>query len=410
MEIAALNITTIEKKNANTRDIAAALMDATQGATNNLKTFARNHYQGDTHKYINAIVNILRKNVTYQRDGYQTQDIKFPGRLLKEKNGDCKSLSLFAAGALTAAGIKNGLRFVAYRPGAPTHVFNYYYNESGQKIPFDLCINDLKETNYKNKIDMDVRYLAAPEIGRRRTKSERKAAKDERKHVKQQSKDATKGMTRKEKRAYKKENRGGKKQPIKRVALAPGRLAFLELVKLNFRNIAGKLNTIETKRPGDAKAFWNRVGGDFTKLQSAIKIGMTRKPLLGEPHELTNLRGQICYKVKPKVNRINAPELGADPATLAASIASAAVILKPLMELFKKKGLEDKDTEAIEDIKAVDDAAPLGENFKTLDPDSDPDAKKASQGTSETGGGLSNINPMLLIGGSAALLLLTKSK
>ena len=148
MEIAALNKNIKVVPNGNTQDIIKALIAAVPAAATNLKSFAKNNFSKSKQGYLKNIVDILRKNVTYKKDNFLFQNIKFPGRLLNDKTGDCKSLSLFAAGALSAAGIKNGFRFVAYREGEPTHVYNYYYNDRGEKVFFDLCIPDLKPTNF----------------------------------------------------------------------------------------------------------------------------------------------------------------------------------------------------------------------------------------------------------------------
>lgn len=419
-----LNTTQTVKKNGQTDDIINGLLTGVTAAALNLKTFARNNYTGNTQGYLKKIVETLRTFVTYQKDDFKNQDIKFPGRLLAEKKGDCKSLSLFAAGALTAAGIKNGFRFTAYRPGEPTHVYNYYYDENGRKIFFDLCIKDLQQTPYLKAIDMDVRYLAGPEIGRR-SKAERKAERAERKENRKERKQETAGMTRKEKRQYKKEKRrsgqGDKRRPVKRVLLAPARTAFLELVKYNFRNLVRKITDADKRKPGSAKSFWNRLGGDYNKLTFAMKQGATRQPFLGEaedfrPYKFSNGAVKVLYLPKYKRAYVGAPPAPpVDPATLSALVGSAAAILKPLVEFLKKRGVKDDDTAAIEDLPAVEEAAPLGEGFEATDPDNDKDAQKASKGSGGGGGGgglmdFVKENPLLVGGATAAALYVATKK
>jgi len=421
----------VAKKDANTRDIMNALAVAVPGATKNLKTFAKKFYQGNDQEYIKKIVDTVRERVKYKKDSFLNQNIKFPGRLLQDGQGDCKSLSLFASGAMSAAGIKNGFRFAAYRPGAPTHVYNYYYNSKGDKIPFDLCINNLGETNSLKKIDMNVNYLAAPEIGKGRIKRFVQKAKDkvqdikenreERKEIRQENREERKGMTKQEKKADRKAGRGDKKRPIKTVLLAPGRTAFLELVKFNFRGLANKFKTLETKSPGQGKAFWNRLGGNYNKLENAIKIGSTRRAFLGLPEEFTEraitrdnriVKAYVPrfknYRNLPRHISAAPPAPPVDPATLAALLGSAAAILKPLMQLFKSKKVDDSDTSALENSEEVRGAESLGPNFAVED--AEPGTEAASSGSNS--GGLTSIfkNPLVLAGTGLALFLAFKPK
>lgn len=425
MDIKALNTTTTVFKDATTFKIIEALNDAVKPAAINLKTFAKNHFTGDKKAYLKEIVKFLRDRVSYKKDNFIYQDIKFPGRLLQEKNGDCKSFSLFAAGALSAAGIENGFRFVSYRPGDPTHVYNFYIDDKGKKIYFDLCTPTLKQTKFLNNIDMDVRYLAGPEIGRRskaqrqekraERRENRQQKREDRKETRQQKREDRKAMSPAERRAKRKEGRGEKKRPFKRFALGPARLAFLELTKLNFRDLANKLYKVDKKTPGSAKAFWNRLGGDFNKLSNAMKIGATRRAFLGDPEEFKPIikNGQIIkhlylptpkqattggrqvknniYPYIPERFNIGAPPAPpVDPATLSALVVSAAAILKPLLEMLKKKGI--KDNEKIEELADVQEAEALGPNFAATDPDNDPDARAASAGN---GGGGSSVMDMI---------------
>lgn len=388
--IAAKNTNIVAAKDANTKDIMQALIVAVPGAAKNLNTFAKNFYRGNEQEYIKKIVDTVRQRVTYKKDGFKNQNIKYPGRLLQDGNGDCKSLSLFAAGAMTAAGIKNGFSFAAYRPGAPTHVYNYYINYKGEKIPFDLCINNLGETKSLNKIDMNVNYLAEPEIGRLfRSRAERQERREERRENRQERRE-----DRKEKREERRQERGagGGKSPIKKLTLAPGRGAALLLIGRNFRSLANKLQEAENKKPGSIKQFWNRVGGDYSKLQKAISKGAVKKPFIGEGEE-----GE-----------------GVNPAEIAKVVGAASGILGPLLELLKKllgKKAEDKELENSDSLK---DAPKFGAGFQVNDPE--PGTEAASAGGSEGGGGGGITagglfkNPLILVGGAALLFILLKKK
>lgn len=375
-------------KDAKTADIMSALISAVPGAAKNLNTFKNNHYKGSTQQYLKDIVNFLRKNVTYKKDGFINQNIKFPGRLLNDKNGDCKSLSLFAAGALTAAGIKNGFRFVSYKPeGEPTHVYNYYQDDRGQKIFFDLCIKDLTQTNFLTSQDMNVNYLSEPEIGRGKVKKFFSNVKTKVKNTVENVKDKVQDTVQnvKDKRGG-----GGGKKPFKRVALAPARGAMLRLVGNNFRNLAVKLQMAEKEKPGSVRAFYNRVGGDYSKLQKAIKRGANKQPFLGEGED--------------------GADAGLKPAEVAQVVGAASGILAPLLNFLKQilgKRAEDKDLEKSESLK---NAPLLGEGFKVED--AEPGTEAASSGGSGGSGSfdLGSLfkNPLVLVGGAGLIYALTK--
>jgi hypothetical protein len=102
-------------------------------------------------------------------------------------------------------------------------------------------------------------------------------------------------------------------QKLKKVGLAPNRAAFLLLVKLNIKNLARKLQAANQTK---LKKAWEKLGGDFGKLQSAANAGSKKKAIGGQEG------AEIGFVVA---------------AGTAAALASAATIIAALASLLKKK-------------------------------------------------------------------------
>jgi hypothetical protein len=77
--------------------------------------------------------------IPYVLDKKGQQLVKSPGRLWKEKAGDCKSFSVFTASCLRNFGIPYGYRFASYNKHdeTPTHVYIYVPLSNGQEIILD---------------------------------------------------------------------------------------------------------------------------------------------------------------------------------------------------------------------------------------------------------------------------------
>lgn len=108
-----------------------------------------------------AVFAYLVENVEYKLDEDGVQLIKSPARLLADKCGDCKSLTMFIACCLHCLGIKHIIRFVNYDGGKQfTHVYPVAIDENGNEIVLDVCEKDLDGVvlynyarNYKRKKD-----------------------------------------------------------------------------------------------------------------------------------------------------------------------------------------------------------------------------------------------------------------
>lgn len=391
---APVNVKIITKKDGDTLDIIAGLKGALPIATKQLKNFAKEIKEpGDTAKtFAYKVAAFIQSNFRYVKDGFDEQLVKLPSALYKDKTGDCKSFSLFFAGAMAAAGFKNQLKFVSYQKnGNFTHVFNVY-EDNGILQPIDTCIKPFnRETNHKKSALMNVAILGEPEINGKR-REQRKKRREERKQKRQ------------ERREERKASGGGR--PVRRVALAPGRGAFLLIITLNVRNLAKRLSEAPKEK---LTALWKRLGGKPDKLFAAIDKGKGKPRILG-------------------FDEFSA-EIG-EPTTAAAAITTAAPILLAVMKFLKGIGKQEEgDTELGKELKDSG-AEPLGAGTAIEDPE--PGSVESSRGAAdpnykgevgrnrqeieanapESGGGLfANKNMLLYIAGGAALIFfLTRKK
>lgn len=370
------------KTNANTRDIINAIAKALPIAVAQVSKKNLPVKKTGIVQTANNLGRYVQNTFTYKKDGLNFQDIQLVSALDRSKIGDCKSFALYIAAHLTAAKIKNGLRFAAYGTPEVTHVYNWYLDEQNNLHTLDACLPNLKESTRATKIeDMQTRIIAGVPVltddldsgmyGR----EERRARRQERRENRQER--------REERRAEGK----GFFQVGKKIALAPGRGAFLLVVTANFRGIATKLS----KTPGDKLAgFWGKLGGDKNKLFNAISKGKDKKPLFGMGEGI------------------------GDPVTIAAG--TSAPILIAAAKFLKDLGIDPGDiVDAVK--KIAPGVEPLGD-FVATDPETDEAAALTKQTptgtqtpgkTGEASAGF-QISPFLIAGGIAAVLLLTMKK
>lgn len=139
---------------------------------------------------------------------------------------------------------------------------------------------------------------------------------------------------------------------VKVVAMAAPRNAFLGLVKLNFRGLAYKLEKGIKRDSAKIKKFWERFGGKFSRLESAVKKGASKKPLLGSRTK----RGGVgnIYDAQVTITGI-----GVEPATTTAgaALATAAPIIIALGPILKSL-LTPKEQEEAEGATDPDTGEP----------------------------------------------------
>jgi hypothetical protein len=369
---------------ANTQDIINALINATDQAFAQVKNHGADmiNTTGDPIKDAILVAKFIQENVNYKADGYKEQNIKLPGRLLRDQLGDCKSFSLLAASILNDLGYTVGFRFASYRKNKiPTHVYNFVIDNTGKKFIFDTCVKNLKESKRHTFIkDMQVNYLSGIDTEIDTLDIESITGKAERKA----------------RRAKRREEGKGLFKGVKKVTLAPVRNAFLGLLRLNARGLATKLMKALAKDETKTKKFWEKLGGQFSKLKTAAQKGSTKRPLLGAKADRKgsiNGANQVVY-----FDANEQPYIGS-LAAVGTFLAAAAPALVAASKLFKDlKVPDDGEPVADADMEGLD---PKGEGFEAADP--------------ETGTGVTSFKASpLLIGGAiaaaAAIYFLTKKK
>ena len=151
---------TLIKQKGYTKDIVKAILDVyneSAGQTAELVTNASDDLQ---------LIDIVEKlweilyNVKYKEDPQGQQWIKTPARLLSDKEGDCKSITLFVNSVLSNLGYKTWFRFVSYnKDGDFSHVYTIVEDKDGKKYPLDYVayiqrgIPPFEELNYQKKKD-----------------------------------------------------------------------------------------------------------------------------------------------------------------------------------------------------------------------------------------------------------------
>ena len=355
---------TVVKDNATTPDIIEALLKATPLAVDQCK----NSIDSMIYKSYNPLIDAerccryIRSNVKYKADGFSEQNIQLPGRMfLKTKQADCKSFSLAFVGMMEALGHDVGFRFASYRKNKiPTHVYNFVVC-NGKKYTFDSCVENLKESpRYTFIKDMKVQYLSSPDyIGItpqqleeiiKKARAQGYSEEEIKRQIAPIIKLQMQANAYNAKSNFFQDVASGAQQAfgaVKNVTLAPARAAILEMVKNNIRDVANKLAKTIAKNESEVKKFWERVGGDYSKLKSAVESGKS-KAAIG------------FY-----INDDEESYIGVIPVVVVIAIITAAgPILAGLVSLFKKNDTDDGKTQTAQEKAS---AQKLPEDFIVTD-------------------------------------------
>jgi len=278
-----------EAQKADNKDIRDLLFSLVPQARAQMKSMAKSFRGRNEEETCRNIFDYIKGNFSYVADRKE-QIIKLPSALLKYKVGDCKSYALFTAAILENLKIPYKFVFTSYNSNPiPGHV--YVTTEGGCIIDAVYGkFNREKTPTYKYVQGMNVRYMAG--IG---------------------------SCDNYGKRGYKRGVgytgiSGGK--PVRKIALAPGRGLFLGIVKANLDGFATKLQKVN---PDKLKKNWENVGGNYSKLVAAIKVGA------GKPAKRLGFLGLLRKRIKQQggVNGIGA----ANDQAVQAAIVSAATAL-----------------------------------------------------------------------------------
>jgi len=271
-------IDSVYKVKADNKDIRDLLVKLVPKAKAQMVTFAQNFKGKNPQDTCKKIFDYIKSNFSYVADGGE-QIIKLPSALLRKKVGDCKSYSLFTASILENLKIPYKFVYASYSSNPiPQHV--YVVTENGCIIDVVYGIfNEEKKPTYKYTQDMNVRYMSG--IGSHcdcDTTMGAIISKDKRQAVATKVKATAKKV--------------GKSVSI--VGLAGGRALVLAMVKKNLDGFATKMQKIDNAK---LKSSWEKAGGNFTTLQSAIKEGASkpskRLGFLGKLQKLVKSKGGI---------------------------------------------------------------------------------------------------------------------
>jgi len=130
-------------RDGDTDDIVRVILHGDSLAAPFTRDFAPYFRSGSTFSTGQKIWEFIKENIRYKKDRNGHERIKSPGKLWKDREGDCKSMAVFVASILQNLGIPYKYRFAHYpnpaRPGDRdvNHVFVVAYDNTGSEIPID---------------------------------------------------------------------------------------------------------------------------------------------------------------------------------------------------------------------------------------------------------------------------------
>ena len=273
-------IDSVYKSKADNKDIRDLLVKLVPKAKAQMVSFSQQFKGKNPQDTCKKIFDYIKSNFTYVADGGE-QIIKLPSALLRKKVGDCKSYSLFTSSILENLKIPYKFVYASYSSNPiPQHV--YVVTENGCIIDVVYgTFNEEKKPTYKYTQDMNVRYMSG--IGSHCNCDSQMGK------VTIISKDKRQAAAASVKATAKKVGKS-----VSLVGLAGGRALLIAIVKKNLDGFASKMQKIDTNK---LKSSWEKAGGNFTTLQSAIKEGASkpakRLGFLGKLQKLVKSKGGI---------------------------------------------------------------------------------------------------------------------
>ena len=273
-------IDSVYKSKADNKDIRDLLVKLVPKAKAQMVSFSQQFKGKNPQDTCKKIFDYIKSNFTYVADGGE-QIIKLPSALLRKKVGDCKSYSLFTSSILENLKIPYKFVYASYSSNPiPQHV--YVVTENGCIIDVVYgTFNEEKKPTYKYTQDMNVRYMSG--IGSHCNCDSQMGK------VTIISKDKRQAAAASVKATAKKVGKS-----VSLVGLAGGRALLIAIVKKNLDGFATKMQKIDNAK---LKSGWEKAGGNFTTLQSAIKEGASkpakRLGFLGKLQKLVKSKGGI---------------------------------------------------------------------------------------------------------------------
>ena len=158
---------TVVKRNASNMDLQRAIEAAIPTAVAQMKQRS-NEFKGKTEaETCKKIFDYLKNQITYKADGAE-QQVRVPSGLIRTRQGDCKSYSVFTSAVLTNLGIPHKLVYASYDPNdsTPTHIYVVTNNGCIIDAVYGKFNAEKKASNKKYK-DMNISYISGVKSRRR---------------------------------------------------------------------------------------------------------------------------------------------------------------------------------------------------------------------------------------------------
>ena len=152
--------TILVKTNATNGELQRAIEAAIPQATKQAATFADRYKGKNELETCKKIFNFLKNDINYKADG-ANQQVRLPSGLMRTKQGDCKSYSVFTSAVLSNLGIPHKLVYASYDPTDPTPSHIYVITDSGCIIDAVYGkFNAEKKATFKKYKNMNISYIA----------------------------------------------------------------------------------------------------------------------------------------------------------------------------------------------------------------------------------------------------------
>ena len=152
--------TILVKTNATNGELQRAIEAAIPQATKQAATFADRYKGKNEWETCKKIFDYLKNNINYKADG-ANQQVRLPSGLMRTKQGDCKSYSVFTSAVLSNLGIPHKLVYASYDPKDPTPSHIYVMTDSGYIVDAVYGkFNAEKKATYKKYKPMNISYIA----------------------------------------------------------------------------------------------------------------------------------------------------------------------------------------------------------------------------------------------------------
>jgi hypothetical protein len=152
--------TILVKTNATNGELQRAIEAAIPQATKQAASFADRYKGKNELETCKKIFDYLKNSINYKADG-ANQQVRLPSGLMRTKQGDCKSYSVFTSAVLSNLGIPHKLVYASYDPKDPTPSHIYVMTDGGCIIDAVYGkFNAEKKATFKKYKKMNIAYIA----------------------------------------------------------------------------------------------------------------------------------------------------------------------------------------------------------------------------------------------------------